>query len=301
MQKKHWALVGLLVYLVALLGLMITDWRPGQGSQKPIRVVTSLDFYGEAASAVAGKYGQVTSLINSAATDPHDYQPTTKQAKQVSQANLVIQNGLGYDHWLTSMVKATSAKQTVITVGSQVAGHHAGANEHVWYQPGVMAKLTSRLATAYGKLDPSHRAYYQARARAYRKQLAKLSAVIKQAKANVTSGQKVAVSEPVFDYALKNLGYQIIDSHFEKAIEDGNDPSPADIQQLQTAIKEGQIAFFVNNSQTSNTTVKNLVKLAKAHGVPVLNVTETKPDNQTYIEWLTSEYRQLIKIQKEAN
>ena len=97
---------------------------------KPIRVVTSLNFYGEAATAVAGKYGQVTAFINSAATDPHEFQPTTAQAKELSQANVVIENGLGYDHWLSDMTKATTTQQTVVNVGQQVAGKKMGANEH---------------------------------------------------------------------------------------------------------------------------------------------------------------------------
>lgn len=301
MKHKRWALFGLIGYLVLLLVLMVTDWRPSLSTnQKPIRVVASLNFYGEAAKEVAGKYGQVTNFINSAATDPHDYQPTTKQAKQLASANVAIENGLGYDAWMSDMIKADKHSIHTVNVGTQVANKKSGQNEHVWYQPQTMVKLTNYLAKTYSTIDPDHKTYYHRRAARYQKQLAELNQLIKQAKANVPANAKVAVSEPVFDYALKNLGYTIVDQHFEKAIEDGNDPSPADIANLQSAIKNKEIAFFVNNSQASDTTVKNLVKLAKQSGVPVLNVTETKPDNKTYVEWMKDQYRALIKIQKEA-
>ena len=102
-------------------------------------------------------------------------------------------------------------------------------------------------------------------------------------------------------YALQNLGYQVVDRHFEKAIEDGNDPSPSDIAQLRQAITNHQIAFFVNNSQASDSTVKILVKLAHQNKVPVLNVTVSKPDHLTYVEWMTREYQRLIKIQVEVH
>lgn len=302
LKQRHWGLIGLITYLVVILFLMVTNWQPFQRTtQKPIRVITSLNFYGEAAKAVAGKYGQVTSLINSAAVDPHEYQPTTAQARQLSRANVVIENGLGYDQWLSKMVKADSGNQKVISVGNQIAGKKAGANEHVWYQPQTMMNLTSALAKQYGQLDPHHREYYQAQAKKYQAKLTNLNQVIAKAKEGVSGNQKVAVSEPVFDYALQNLGYQIIDSHFEKAIEDGNDPSPTDIAQLRQAIINHQIAFFVNNSQASDTTVKNLVKLAHQNQVPVLNVTESKPDHLTYVEWITSEYQRLIKVQAEVH
>lgn len=302
LKRRHWGLIGLITYLVVILLLMITNWQPFKPTQqKPIRVVTSLNFYGEAAKAVAGKYGQVTSFINSAAVDPHEYQPTTSQARQLSRANVVIENGLGYDQWLSKMVKADNDRQTVITVGTQVAGKKAGENEHVWYRPQTMVALTSTLAKQYGQLDPEHREYYQSQAKKYQAKLAKLNQVITKAKQNVSGNQKVAVSEPVFDYALQNLGYQVVDRHFEKAIEDGNDPSPSDIAQLRQAITNHQIAFFVNNSQASDSTVKNLVKLAHQNKVPVLNVTESKPDHLTYVEWMTREYQRLIKIQVEVH
>ena len=90
-----------------------------------------------------------------------------------------------------------------------------------------------------------------------------------------------------------------MDQHFEKAIEDGNDQSPHDIQQLQSAIKNHQIAFFVENSQTSDHVVNGLVKLARENHVPVLKVTETKPnDAKNYQEWMLSQYRNLSRIQQ---
>ena len=119
-----------------------------------------------------------------------------------------------------------------------------------------------------------------------------------RAKQNVGDNRLVDVSEPVFDYALENLGYQINDQHFEKAVEDDSDPSPKDIQQIQDDITNHRIAFFVNNSQESDKTVENLVKLAKENNVPVLNVTESEPDGEDYVSWMTKQYQALLKIQR---
>ncbi len=298
MVKKYWKLIALVAVLGGFLGLMITDWRPQSKSAKPIRVMTSLNFYGEVAKAVAGEHGQVTSLIDSSAVDTHDYQPTAKQARQLATANVAIENGLGYDQWMNKMVKATDHKLTVVNVAKDVAQKHAGDNEHVWYQPATMQKLATQLAADFSKLDPKHKDEYQANARAYQKRLDKLNAVIETAKAGVGANNRVAVSEPVFDYALSNLGYEIANPHFEKAVEDDNDPSPHDIAQLRYDIKNHRIAFFVNNAQESDQTVKNLVKLAHENDVPVLSVTETKPDGEDYVSWMTKQYQALIKIQR---
>ncbi|MGN1279208.1 MAG: metal ABC transporter solute-binding protein, Zn/Mn family [Limosilactobacillus sp.] len=301
-KNKYWLGVGsLVVVLLAILGLSLVPWRTMHQERRPIRVITSLDFYGEVAQEVAGKYGQVTSLINNASIDPHDYQPGTAQAQKMARANVVIQNGLGYDHWLTNLTRSAGKHYTVVDVGSQVAQKHSGDNEHVWYDPQTMGRLADMLANRYSKIDPRHRAYYQSRARRYHRSLAPLNREIARVKANVGNKRAVAVSEPVFDYALNALGYQVIDTHFEKAIEDGNDPSPQDIQELRQAIVNHRIAFFVENSQASDRVIDNMVRLARQNGVPVLKVTETKPNGDSYVQWMLKQYRQLARIQQEGD
>lgn len=299
MKRKYWGIGAIVAVLAVIVGLMVTGWSPSKSHQKPIRVVTSLNFYGEVAKAVAGDHGTVTSFINSSAVEPHELQPTTKQAKQVAIANVAIENGLGYDAWMSKMVKADSKnKITLINVGEQVAKEKDGANEHVWYRPATMSALATTLAKQFSKLDPDHKADYEKNAKAYQAKLQKLDKVIAQAKQNVGDNRLVDVSEPVFDYALENLGYQINDQHFEKAVEDDSDPSPKDIQQIQDDITNHRIAFFVNNSQESDKTVENLVKLAKENNVPVLNVTESEPDGEDYVSWMTKQYQALLKIQR---
>lgn len=299
MKRKYWGIGALVVVLAVIVGLMVTGWSPSKSHQKPIRVVTSLNFYGEVAKAVAGDHGTVTSFINSSAVELHEFQPTTKQAKQVAIANVAIENGLGYDAWMSKMVKADSKnKITLINVGEQVAKEKDGANEHVWYRPATMSALGTTLAKQFSKLDPDHKADYEKNAKAYQAKLQKLDKVIAQAKQNVGDNRLVDVSEPVFDYALENLGYQINDQHFEKAVEDDSDPSPKDIQQIQDDITNHRITFFVNNSQESGKTVENLVKLAKGNNVPVLNVTESEPDGEDYVSWMTKQYQALLKIQR---
>ncbi|EEU29802.1 ABC transporter, substrate-binding protein [Limosilactobacillus coleohominis 101-4-CHN] len=301
-MKKCFISIGCLGgLLVITLALSFIPFKTNNSAQKPIRVVTSLNFYGETAKEVAGKYGKVTSIIDNASVDPHDYQPGTAQANQVGNANVVIENGLGYDEWLNKVVKSNSQRYSpkVINV-EQLMGKRSGDNEHLWYEAVTMKKLAQRLANQYSRIDPAHRDYYQQNTQKYIASLKPLDREIAQIKANVNSeNNKVAVSEPVFDYSLTALGYQVVDQHFEKAIEDGNDPSPQDIQQLQSAIKNHEIAFFVENSQTSDHVVNGLVKLARENNVPVLKVTETKPNNtKNYQEWMLKQYRALSRIQQ---
>lgn len=302
MKKYTIGVSGLVAALIVILVLSFVPWKTMGNHGKPIRVVTGLNFYGEVAKEVAGNHGQVTTFIDNSSVDPHDYQPGTKQAQEVGKANVVIENGLGYDSWVNKIVDSNADRRQMKVINvANLMGKKAGANEHVWYQPSAVKKLANDLAKQYSKLDPQHAADYRKNARNYLKSLQPLDDEIAKVKGQVDpNNNQVAVSEPVFDYALENAGYQIMDKHFEKAVEDGNDPSPTDISEIQQAIINHQIAFFVENSQTSDKVVDNLVKLARKHNVPVLKVTETKPNGKNYTQWMLEQYQALSKIQEEA-
>lgn len=291
MSKKFRQLfltVSSLLLTVIFLGAFQT---PLKASSSQINVVTTLDFYGEAAKAVLGDHGTVTSLITSPNVDPHDFEPTTKTAKTVAKADLVVYNGAGYDNW----VKKLNGKKYLSA--ASVMKTKDGANEHLWYDPQTMAKLADRLATEFGKMQPQNKASFKQNATKYKKSLAKLTKMLDKIKQN-SNNQKVAVSEPVFDYSLNKMGYQIANKHFAKATEEGSDPSYSDIKKLQDDIKNKKIAFFVQNTQSDSSVIKNIVELCHKNKIPVVKVTETLPKDKNYVSWLSSEYQAILDIQQ---
>lgn len=296
MLKNKW-FYRAVVLVGAFLFLLSGCARSEQDSGK-LHIVTSLNFYGEAAKAVAGKYGTVDEIINGPNVDPHDFEPTTNTAKSVAKADVIVYNGLGYDNWMQRLIKADSESGvTTINVGGSIMGKQLTDNPHMWYDYRTMPRLARRLADVYAKKDPKHRKQFESNAKRYIKSLSVIEKQIAELKKN-RQESRVDVSEPVFDYALKKMGYKINNSHFALAVENGSDPTAKDIRQMQNDIKQHKIAFFVNNPQASDPIVKNMVKLAHKHNVPVLNVTETQPSGKTYLQWMTDQYDQVAKIQK---
>lgn len=265
-------------------------------NKQQLSVVTSLDFYGETAQAVLGNKGKAVSVINNDGIDPHDFQPTTQTAKAVAKADVIIYNGLNYDSWMGKLAENNSSAQ-VIRVGEDVLQYSSRANPHVWYQTGTLPRLAEQLVKIYGRLQPQNKKYFKNNARKYQRKLIKLKYLVEQLRTH-SQGRLVAVSEPVFNYSLKEMGYRISDARFAKAIEDGADPAPQAIKQLQSQIKQQRLAFFVENSQASDQTVKNIVSLAKKYHVPIVKVTETKPKDKTYEQWMFSQDQQVAKIQQ---
>ena len=77
MKKFTIGISSLIAILVVIIAVAMIPWK-NINHQKPIQVVTGMDFYGEVAQQVAGNHGKVTSFISNPSVDPHDYQPGTK-------------------------------------------------------------------------------------------------------------------------------------------------------------------------------------------------------------------------------
>ncbi|WP_125588984.1 metal ABC transporter solute-binding protein [Companilactobacillus jidongensis] len=284
---------------IVLLGVALTacgNSSNSSSSNNKIKIVATTDFYGEVAKSVVGNKGSVESIINKPGVDPHDYEPTTAIAKDVSGADFTIANGLGYDPWMNKLSKKKDS--TFIKVGENILDKKTGANPHLWYDPATMPALANQLAKELSQKYPKNKKYFETNAKKYIASLKPIQDELTELtnKAKLMSNKEVYVSEPVFDYAIKTMGFKVGNTNFEKAVENGTDPSPAVVKNMRRGISEGKISFLVYNSQSDSKTVDNMIALAKEKNIPILKVTETLPAGKTYKEWMLSQYQQLNKI-----
>ena len=287
-------IIALSAIVVIVIGVALFRGNSSSSSNQKITIVASTDFYAEIAKTVVGEHGTATAIIKDANVSPEDYEPTTTVAKKVSGADIVLANGLGYDAWLNKLAK-TSKNTKLIRVGEDVLNKKTGVNPHLWNDPETMSKTANYLATELGKKDPKNRDYYKKNAKKYVASLKPVNDLITKI-SKKADGQTVAQTEPVFEYMLDALGYKIMDTDFSEAIEEGNDPSPATLAALKSAITNHKIAFFVNNTQTSSSTVSNLIDLAKKNDIPVVNVTETIPNGENYVSWKLKELKAIEQV-----
>lgn len=292
-QKLLGIILSTVIIILVLSGC--SNKKVSHSTQK-LNVVTTTDFYGEAAKAVLGNKGTVSSIINNPAIDPHDYEPTTKTAQKVSQADITVANGLGYDAWMNKLNK--QSKSSYIKIGENIMHKKSGDNPHVWYDPQTMPKYARYLAKQLGKKQPKNKVYFEKNAQKYIQSLQPIQKELTQLK-NISqslTNKNVYVSEPVFDYSIQAMGFKVTNKNFENAVEKGTDPTPTEIKKMHQGIKEKQIAFFVLNTQTDSKLVNNLISLAKKNNIPVLKVTETLPKGKNYQQWMLSQYQDLNKI-----
>lgn len=269
-------------------------------STDKLKIVTSVNFYAEVAKNIAGDKAEVSSIISSSSVDPHDFEPTAQDAKSVSDANIAILNGGGYDSWFE---KLTDNNKNITKIdGAKLLGLKDGDNEHIWYNPEAMSKVADDLTKVLSEKDSANKDFYEKNRDNYKKELSKITDKINSLKEKA-NGKYVLTTEPVFEYAVDSLGLKVSDpvKKLAQATEKGNDPAPQDLKSIQEQIKSKEISLIINNVQTTNKSVEGLISLAEENNVPILNVTETQPDGKTYIEWMLDQYNKLEEILNGGN
>ena len=291
-----------LAFLILAVGVAGCSTNKTTQQSNKINVVATTDFYGAAAKAVLGNKGTVTSVINNPNVDPHDYEPTANVGKEVSKANIVVANGIGYDGWMDKLAKNTK-EQIYIKVGDDLLGKKDGDNPHLWYRPTTMPTLVNQLVKKYTKLQPNNKKYFKKNAQKYILSLKPVNQEIDKLKkmARNQNNKAVYVSEPVFDYALEAMGFKVENHSFEEDTENDVDYAPKTIKQMQAGIENHKISLFVFNKQVDSKTVNNFVNLAKKNKIPVLPVTETLPKGENYKSWMLGQYKQLYSILQSGN
>ena len=256
-----------------------------------LAVVATINAWGSIATQLGGDRVQETSIISNPDTDPHDYEPSAGDARTVSDAKVVIQNGIGYDSWADKLLASNqNSQRTVVNVGD-TTGVAEGGNPHQWYSPDSVTKVVDAITAAYKKADPSDAAYFDQQHQQFLNQgLSKYHSLIADIKAKY-AGTPVGASESIFSPLSDALGLNLITPPtFLKAISEGTDPSPADKATVDQQISTKAIKVYVFNSQNSTPDVQAQVDAVKQQGIPVATVTETlEPANASFQEWQSAQ------------
>src|SRR5215475_8771819 len=106
----------------------------GSTANGAVKVVAAENFYGNIVSQLGGSRVAVTSIINSPDTDPHLYESNAHDSAAVSDARLVVENGLGYDDFIDKLQSASpSSHRVVVNVATTLHVSGDNANPHLWY------------------------------------------------------------------------------------------------------------------------------------------------------------------------
>jgi len=231
---------------------------------------------------------------------PHDYDLTPSDLIKLSQADLIVANGLGMEEFLERILKQPNSKTRLILAAEKVEAiqdqpgrtplhlkgtkaeaehHHEGSvNGHAWVSPKAAAVMTRTIAQGLARQDPSHAREFRFNGEQYSKKLEALAQEMTDWVSRARNKNCLAFHN-ILAYLARDIGLTligVIESH------PGLEPSPKDMVRLIKILRDQRVAAIFSEPQYSDKVVK---VLSRESGVPFFEldpVATGKPVADTY-------------------
>lgn len=231
-------LSGILLFLFLLMGSLLAQ----EDNNKPL-VVATASMFSDMAANVGGDLIR-TAMIVPIGGDPHIYEPTPGDVRLLLDADLVLQNGLTFEGWITSLVQNSGSQAAVATVTEGIepiisTKHQNATDPHAWMDP-VNGKIYARnIADALIKLLPDKQAEITTNYENYARQLDELDAYIKSNIAKIEPAKRILItSHDSFHYYGQRYGIRL-----ESVLGTSTDADvrTSDLMRINTVIRENNI------------------------------------------------------------
>lgn len=256
-----------------------------------LQVITSANFLYEFSQNIGNEMIDVTLLVPMG-VDPHDWEPTIKDTERIHRSDLIITNGIGYEHWIDSI--HTSSYQGIIidTSDGILIDHtddddHGSLDPHIWLNPVYAQLQVKTIANALSISDPTNKNYYQSNAKLYIEELDLLDSKIR----NDLSGCKTdfITFHNAFSYFAKEYGltqHTIISSN-----DSHGEVTPQTLENIISTAKKYDIKVIFAE-ESSSTKTSQVIADEIGGKVLVLSPLEIT-SNENYISKMTQNLKNL--------
>jgi ABC-type Zn uptake system ZnuABC Zn-binding protein ZnuA len=255
--------------LVALLPISQTAAQTPAAGER-LQVVASFSILGDLVQDVAGDAADVTTLIG-AGIDAHTYDPAPADLVTLESADIVFENGLGFEPWLDQFFESAQPASERVVVTEGIEPRHASEEEahegeaeheeegeehehgefdpHVWHDVANAIVIVENVRDALVAADPANAATYEANAAAKIENLQALDAWVREQVETLPEGRrKLVTSHDTFSYFAAAYGFQVLGTGFGSLSTEAGDPSARDIVALVAEIQAAGVpAIFAEN------------------------------------------------------
>ena len=274
-----------------------------------LQIITSATFLNEFSQNVGKEMIDVTLLVPMGA-DPHDWEPTIRDRERLQKADVIIVNGIGYEHWLGSFDSndnqgiLVDTSNGISTLDSEKHDDHAKEDDHdgheeedknnhedldphIWLNPVYAQLQVKNIANALSNSDPTNKNYYQSNAAIYNKELDLLDSKIR----TELSGCKTdfITFHNAFSYFSEEYGltqHTIISSN-----DSHGEVTPQTLENIISLARELNIKVIFAEESTSTKT-SQVIADEIGGKVLVLSPLEIVSD-ETYVEKMTQNLENL--------
>jgi ABC-type Zn uptake system ZnuABC Zn-binding protein ZnuA len=259
--------------LLAIAGLSAACGGKGEQTSPKVgpKVVTSIELFADLIRQVGGERAQVTALVPAGA-DPHTYEPVPSKVVDISEADLVLINGVGFEETLMDVIKNNvrsgvpivemSAGLPVLEAGNQETG-----NPHLWLNVRNAMRYVETARDGLIQVDPAGEEEYGANAQAY---LGELENLDRQVEGSITSipaeRRKLVTFHDAYPYLADRYGLEVVGVVVRSP---GQEPSAGEVADLARTISAQNVPAVFKEPQFN---ARVLELAAKDAGVEVCNL-----------------------------
>jgi zinc/manganese transport system substrate-binding protein len=184
--------------------------------------------------------------------DPHEFQPSPSDVKQIETADLVLITGKGIEGYLTKLEDVVGNKVKFVDVGGTIPSlklEEEGQmveDPHWWQSIANMKKATAVVEKRFIEADPANKTTYEKNTAAYLAQLEKLETWAKIEVSKLPrEKRKLVTSHDAFQYFARDFGFKI---YAIEGVSTEDEPSSKKITDLIKTVKsKGVKAIFLES------------------------------------------------------
>jgi zinc/manganese transport system substrate-binding protein len=297
-MQKSTKIVTIVIAVAVVAGVaglaVYSSAAPSKPNSSVIQVVAAENFWGSLIAQLGGTHVSVTSIVTDPNADPHEYEANASDARSIADAQLVIENGEGYDSWCSQLVGSSDTSGQVVLNVQNTLGVASGGNPHFWYNPNYVNITVHQMYSDLVSISPANTQYFQQQYATLNASLGQLYGEAAAIKAHF-AGTEVASTESIFVYLANFTSLDLVSPPaFMDAVAEGNDPPAQSVVEFQQQLESGNVSVLVYNAQTVTPLTSSMKSIAQSNNVTVIAVTETiQPPNVSFQLWMESEYLDL--------
>jgi len=238
--------------ILALLTSALLTITADAASAKTLQVVASFTVLSDVVQQVGGDHVHIRSLVGPNG-DPHQFEPSPEDAKNLKNADIVFPSGEGLERWFEKLVKASGYQGSPIIVSTGIRLRErqrkgqASDDPHVWNSPANVQVWVSNIEKALVALDPADATDFHANAARYSKELHDLDTYAHSKIDPVpVDKRKVLTSHDAFGYLGRDYGITFLSP---LGLSTETEASAADVAKLIDQIKKEKVTvYFFENS-----------------------------------------------------
>lgn len=280
-NKRVLYIVLLAILTVVMAGCGSASSSKAKMVQGKVNVVTSFYPLYEFTRNIGGEYVNAINLVP-AGVEPHDWSPKSRDIKNMTQAQIFVYQGAGFEGWVEDFLGSLSTDSTLKVVEASKGADLIKTTEnkeeydpHAWLSPLNAVKMANNIKIALIEADPAHKDVFEQNYTKYAAKLTDLDARYKKEIAG-TSKKEIAVSHHAFAYLCRDYGLTQMSI---MGLSPDAEPTAQDLKKMNEFLKEHGLKYIFFEELVSDKLAKTLAKDAKVDTM-VLNPIEGLTDEQ---------------------